>query len=918
ASTVIGGTVFQRNTANVANSASLGQFPIVLEPNVPVFVSAGTGNLYPAPGSPIIDSSVDSLADRPSLVAVKQPLGIAASPILAPEYDIHGQLRINDPNVDAPSGLGENIFKDRGAQDRADFVGPSVILQYPIDNDNAGVDQNPDPTIVELTNTSLDRFDIRIVDGIAPGDSQSGTGVLASSVRSSSVLVFRNNVPLVEGLDYRFGYDSTNGVIRLQPLAGIWQTESVYTIRFVNSSESSLVARPASTYTDGDQFTILDQAGSQTIFEFDLGYLVSIPTTNGIDADLNEGTTFVLDDGVRRITYEFDGDGLVEPGNIPVNIGSAPTVTGSLAAIQSAIAGSTINARATTPSNQLQILSDSVLQLDPENSGLLVSGSSGVQTVFGLQMPLEQGIPVGVEDGQTFVIDRSGSPVTFELDTDGSVLPENVPVSFPAGASAAQIGDALVRAIAGAGLGLSPAYDGNGLVRLGGDENTRLDMADTVLTQTGLPGQPAAVKIELPLEATAIEVASSMKSAIDGQQLPGAIVTQFGTRLIISDVQGISGSGANLIEAIRDKAGNPLKANQTDGTTTLTIFMGEGFDYGDAGAPYTSTAADGGPRHTVVDGLHIGPTVTVDADARLVDADLDDGVTFSEFFAAFQSSVTLDVVNTTGDDAYVSLWIDYNGDGFFSSSEQEIAAQVINTPTTVSFIVPPSAVAGQTVARVRISSDAAAVSSPIGDAPDGEVEDWVLTINGNPYTNSRNNLDVNGDGFVSPIDALQVRNYLNDPTTPKELTLPATNVPPYVDVNGDSVVSAIDALLVINYLNELAANGEGEYSELAVFGFGSYQNPATELVLASDWAPSIETVVNKLSLTAKASASQLHDLALLAASADDSDLELAEPANPGAEIGNSADLAWADLAESDSHDDLLGDLLEGLQKGLPR
>ncbi len=92
ATTVVGGTVFQRNTNNVARSATTGQFPTLVGNNVPVFVSAGTGNIYPAPSSPIIDSSIDSLQDRQSLVAVKQPLGLAASPILAPQYDSHWSI----------------------------------------------------------------------------------------------------------------------------------------------------------------------------------------------------------------------------------------------------------------------------------------------------------------------------------------------------------------------------------------------------------------------------------------------------------------------------------------------------------------------------------------------------------------------------------------------------------------------------------------------------------------------------------------------------------------------------------------------------------------------------------------------------------------------------------------------------------
>jgi hypothetical protein len=77
------------------------------------------------------------------------------------------------------------------------------------------------------------------------------------------------------------------------------------------------------------------------------------------------------------------------------------------------------------------------------------------------------------------------------------------------------------------------------------------------------------------------------------------------------------------------------------------------------------------------------------------------------------------------------------------------------------------------------------------------------------YQNPRNRFDVNNDGFVSPIDALIVINYLNTrPVPPLSTTLP----PNYLDVDGSGFVSAVDILQVINFLNERvvgrAAEGE--------------------------------------------------------------------------------------------------------------
>ena len=110
-STVAGGNLFQNNN----NSDLTGAFSISLNPGDPLFVNAAAGNFYLAPGSRAIDSSIDSLEDRPGFVAVKSPLRIPPSPILAPEVDHYGQLRTDDPAQNPPPGMGFNVFKDRGA-----------------------------------------------------------------------------------------------------------------------------------------------------------------------------------------------------------------------------------------------------------------------------------------------------------------------------------------------------------------------------------------------------------------------------------------------------------------------------------------------------------------------------------------------------------------------------------------------------------------------------------------------------------------------------------------------------------------------------------------------------------------------------------------------------------------------------------
>jgi hypothetical protein len=228
--TVIGGTVFKENTANTNFAGTLFN-TYNLQPTSPLFINPAQGNFYLAPGSLAIDSSVDSLPDRAALVTVRNPLGIPPSPILAPDYDSAGQLRIDDPTVNSPGGSGANVFKDRGALDRVDFLGPTSQLANPVDNDTKKLDSDPRTSYVTLANVSLFNFTIQLLD--------QGIGIDDSTVVSRAVQVKRfigNTVKnLRDGVDYNFIYDSTNNTIILRPTGGIWTAPASYRIFIDNT-----------------------------------------------------------------------------------------------------------------------------------------------------------------------------------------------------------------------------------------------------------------------------------------------------------------------------------------------------------------------------------------------------------------------------------------------------------------------------------------------------------------------------------------------------------------------------------------------------------------------------------------------------------------------------------------------------------
>ena len=232
--TVLGGMLYQNNATNVQGTTegTLGTLAQILTPTQPLFVDAAGGNFYLDHGSLAIDSSIDSVAERQAYFNnILNPMGIPASPILAPDYDLFGQLRRDDPAVASPVGLGQNVYKDRGAIDRVDFVAPTSSVIVPLDN-------GPDDEIANLANDlkvvgkKVLKFTIQLSD-------TGGVGIDDASVVTSAIHLYRDlgrarisirrETPNWSGIDYKMVYNATNDTIDLIPLAGLW-AEGLITI----------------------------------------------------------------------------------------------------------------------------------------------------------------------------------------------------------------------------------------------------------------------------------------------------------------------------------------------------------------------------------------------------------------------------------------------------------------------------------------------------------------------------------------------------------------------------------------------------------------------------------------------------------------------------------------------------------------
>ena len=164
-------------------------------------------------------------------------------------------------------------------------------------------------------------------------------------------------------------------------------------------------------------------------------------------------------------------------------------------------------------------------------------------------------------------------------------------------------------------------------------------------------------------------------------------------------------------------------------------------DFGDAPDPtYPTLEASDGARHFLASPVFLGagvddepdgqPTVPADGDDTDTDGDDEDGVDFSGT-ALLPGFMTAYVV-TAASSGFLDAWVDWNQDGTWSPGEQIADSFPISAPgpgpSTIPVIisVPASALPGETYARFRFSRSGGL--DPTGLAPNGEVEDYLLTV----------------------------------------------------------------------------------------------------------------------------------------------------------------------------------------------
>ncbi|PZD70358.1 hypothetical protein C1752_13893 [Acaryochloris thomasi RCC1774] len=183
--------------------------------------------------------------------------------------------------------------------------------------------------------------------------------------------------------------------------------------------------------------------------------------------------------------------------------------------------------------------------------------------------------------------------------------------------------------------------------------------------------------------------------------------------------------------------------NIQDQETQTIIADTDDNDFGDAPDTYgtdTDITVGGIPAsHLISANLHLGtvapdleadgqPTSNADGDDNNGTApDDEEGVNFIGNSTSY--SATVRVTNTTGEDAYLAGWIDFNQDGTFQASEGVVATVADNdTTATLTWTNLSGLAAGDTYyARLRINDAPLTTSDFNGGGSNGEVEDYQVS-----------------------------------------------------------------------------------------------------------------------------------------------------------------------------------------------
>ncbi|MCH2042492.1 MAG: GEVED domain-containing protein, partial [Saccharospirillaceae bacterium] len=208
----------------------------------------------------------------------------------------------------------------------------------------------------------------------------------------------------------------------------------------------------------------------------------------------------------------------------------------------------------------------------------------------------------------------------------------------------------------------------------------------------------------------------------------------------------------------------PSDANDIDGEVEDLWVPIVGYDWGDLPEPLYATDASGGlvgPSHRVVAvsvgggssaaSMYIGatppdvertgiPSAMADGDDNdnmsdedLSPANFTNTLTNNQLYSGDTITLTVPVTNNTSDPASLMVFIDWNEDGVFDQATERYESTVdpADTEEIFNITIPSTTPTGTKGVRVRITSGD--VFDAYGPAPNGEVEDFLVTVTAYDY-----------------------------------------------------------------------------------------------------------------------------------------------------------------------------------------
>lgn len=158
-------------------------------------------------------------------------------------------------------------------------------------------------------------------------------------------------------------------------------------------------------------------------------------------------------------------------------------------------------------------------------------------------------------------------------------------------------------------------------------------------------------------------------------------------------------------------------------------------DFGDLPNPYPTIDADGGALHFLDGVTYLGAGVDADVDGQPsngadgddadVSGDDEDGVQFN---APLVPGTAVNIIATASTTGYLNAWFDWNNNGSLLDAGERIFTDEALTAGANSLVVnvPAGISPAALYARFRFTSAAGEATTPTGQAPDGEIEDYVL------------------------------------------------------------------------------------------------------------------------------------------------------------------------------------------------